>query len=239
MPLDEVAELLGGVVAAGVCGEEVAQVAQHLLDPLPVLRGRVLEGLLHPREALVEQLAPEQVLDLLVGLPGIAAAPRVVGQLGDGGRRGCRQPLHPQLGEPCVVVEVAGELLALGEHGLVEQPAHLVERAPEGVPFQQLAPPLRHLPRQLVEPDPGCRALAEQLANRPLGGHPGHDVLTDGVEGLAQVDGGCEGIRPSCIPGIARRATAGRATCIRSTGARPTGIRPSAACAPAARPAHP
>ena len=172
MLVHEVAELLGRVVAAGVGGEQVAEVAQHLLDPLAVLGRGVLERLLHPGEALVEQLAAEQVLDLVVLLAGVAAAPLVVGELGDRRRRGRRQPLHPHLGEPRVVVEVAGELLALGEHRVVEQLADLVEGAAELVLLEQLAPPLRHLARELVETDPRLGALAEQLAHRPLGrGH--------------------------------------------------------------------
>ena len=77
--LHEVPELLGGVVAAGVSGEQVAEVAEHLLDPLAVLGGGVLERLLHAGEALVEQLAAEQVLDLVVLLARLAAAPLVVG----------------------------------------------------------------------------------------------------------------------------------------------------------------
>ena len=170
VPVHEVAELLGRVLAPGVGGEEVVEVAEHLLDALAVLGGGVLEGLLHPREALVEQLAAEEVLDLLVLLAGVAAAPRVVGQLGDRGRGGRRgSPSIRISAKPGVVVEVSGELLALGEHGLVEQAAHLVERAAERVLLQQLAPALRHLPGQLVEADPGCRALAQQLAHGPLG----------------------------------------------------------------------
>ena len=90
--LHELAELLSRVVATGVRREQVAEVAQHLLDPLAVLRRGVLEGLLHAGEALVEQLAPEEVLDLLVLLAGVRAAPLVVGELHDGRRRGRRSP---------------------------------------------------------------------------------------------------------------------------------------------------
>ena len=199
-------ELLGGVVAAGVRGEQVAEVAQHLLDPLAVLGRGVLERLLHPGEALVEQLAAEEVLDLVVLLAGVAAAPLVVGELGDRRRGGCREPLHPHLGEPCVVVEVAGQLLALGEHGVVEQLPDLLEGAAELVLLEQLAPALRHLPGQLVEADPRLGALPQQLAHRPLGRDPGHDVLADGVERLAQVDRGRERVGPPGVPGVPRRA---------------------------------
>ena len=87
VPFHEVAELLGGVVPPGMCREQVVEVAKHLLDPLAVLRRRVLEGLLHAGEPLVQQLATEEVLDLLVLLAGLPAAPGVVGELGDGRRR--------------------------------------------------------------------------------------------------------------------------------------------------------
>ena len=40
--------------------------------------------------------------------------------------------------QPGVVVEVAGELLALLEHRAVEQLPHLAQGAVEGVPLQQL-----------------------------------------------------------------------------------------------------
>ena len=67
--------------------EEVGEVTEHLLDTGPVLVGGVLQGLLHAGEALVEHLAAEEVLDLLVLLPALAAPPVVVRRLGDGGGR--------------------------------------------------------------------------------------------------------------------------------------------------------
>ena len=129
----------------------------------------VLEGLLHAGEPLVEQLATEEVLDLLVLLAGLAAAPVVVGELGDGRRRRGRQALHPHLGEAGVVVEVAGELLALGEHGLVEEPADLLEGAAEGVLLEELPAPCGDLPGEVVEPGARRRSAPEQLAHGPLG----------------------------------------------------------------------
>ena len=66
----ELAELLFGVLAAGVGVEQVVEIVQHLVHAGPVLVGRVLERLLHSREALVEHLAAQQVPDLLVVLPG-------------------------------------------------------------------------------------------------------------------------------------------------------------------------
>ena len=65
----------------------------------------------------------------------------------------------------------------------------------------------RDLARELVETHPGCRALPEQLTHRALGRGPGHDVLTDGVERLAQVDGRRERVGAAGVPGVPRRAT--------------------------------
>ena len=68
----EVGEVLGGVLAPAVLLEQLVEVVEHLRDGRPILLGRALEGLLHAGEALVEQLAAEEVLDLLVRLTGLA-----------------------------------------------------------------------------------------------------------------------------------------------------------------------
>jgi hypothetical protein len=66
--------------------EQLVEVAEHLVDRGAVLVAGVLQRLLHAGEPLVEQLAPQQVLDALVVLARLAALPVVVAQLGD--RRG-------------------------------------------------------------------------------------------------------------------------------------------------------
>ena len=83
----ELLEVLLGVLTAGVLVEQVVEVLEHLRDALPVLVGGPFERLLHPGEALVEHLAAEQVADLLVILPGLRAAPVVVGEFLHGLRR--------------------------------------------------------------------------------------------------------------------------------------------------------
>ena len=52
--------------------EQLVEVVEHLVDRGAVLVGRVLERLLHAGEPLVEHLAAEQVLDLLVVLARLA-----------------------------------------------------------------------------------------------------------------------------------------------------------------------
>ena len=90
----EVTELLVRDALAGVLLQQVVEVGEHLLDGLPVLLGGALERLLHAGEALVEELAAEQVLDRLVGLARLRGLPVVRRQLADRGRRwrtaGCR-----------------------------------------------------------------------------------------------------------------------------------------------------
>ncbi len=55
----EVAELLVGVLPAGMGVEQIVEVREHLLHPGAVLLGGALERLLHALEALVEHLAAE------------------------------------------------------------------------------------------------------------------------------------------------------------------------------------
>ena len=76
----EVLEILMAVLAAGVLVEEFVEVVEHLVDGLAVFIAGVLQCLFHAREALVEHLPAEQVLDLLVALPRLGAAPVVVGE---------------------------------------------------------------------------------------------------------------------------------------------------------------
>ena len=173
--------------------EQVVEVGEHLVDGCAVLVGGVLERVLHAGEPLVEQLATEQVLDLLVRLAGLPALPVVRRQLGDRGRGAGRQAVELELAEgPVAVVhlDVAGELLALLEHGPVEQLAHLLQRAVELVVAQQVAPPLGDPAGQVVETGLVASAAAQELPHRPLGAVAGHHVLADLVERLAEVDRG-------------------------------------------------
>ena len=109
--------------------QQVVEVVQHLVDALAVLVGGALQRLLHAGEALVEHLAAQQILDLLVLFAGLRAAPVVVRQLLDGLGRRRRQRVELQFAEAGVVVQRAGQLLAFGQHGLVEQLLDLLQGA--------------------------------------------------------------------------------------------------------------
>ena len=109
--------------------QQVVEVVQHLVDALAVLVGGALQRLLHAGEALVEHLAAEQILDLIVLFAGLGAAPVVLGQLLDGLGRRRRERVQLQFAEAGVVVQRAGQFLAFGQHGLVEQLLDLLQGA--------------------------------------------------------------------------------------------------------------
>jgi hypothetical protein len=207
----ELVEVLLGVLTPAPLLEQLVEVAQHLVDRRAVLVGGVLECLLHAGEPLVQQLAAEQVLDLLVGLAGLAALPVVRRQLADGCGHVGRPPvrvcsLQLQLAECAVAVvhvDVARELLALLEHRLVEKLADLVEGAVEVVPLQQLAPPLGHPAGEVVEAALVATAPAQELPHRALGRVAGHHVLADRVQRLADVDRRGERVA-AAVPPVAR-----------------------------------
>ena len=110
-----------GVLTASVLVQQVVQVVEHFVDALTVLIGGAFERLLHAGEALIEHLAPEQILDLLVFFPRLAAAPVVVGEFLHGFGRRRRERIQLQLAESRVVVQRAGQGFALGQHRLVEK----------------------------------------------------------------------------------------------------------------------
>ena len=188
---------------------------QHLVDRRAVLVGGVLERLLHAGEALVEQLAAEQVLDLLVVLAGLAALPVVVAQLADRGRGATAGRFSSCISRNArsrvVHVDVAGQLLALLEHGVVEQLADLLQRAVEVVPLEQLAAPLGHPAGQVVEAGLVAAAAAQELPHRALRRVAGHHVLADRVERLGEVDRRRERVGPAVVPAVARSRARGRA----------------------------
>ena len=210
MLVHELGEVLVGVRPRRVLLQQVVEVGEHLRDGGPVLLGRALERLLHPGEALVEQLATEQVLDLLVGLAGLRGLPVVRRQLAHRCRGRRRQVVEHHLAEVAVLVghrDVAGQLAALGEHGLVEQLAHLLHGAVEVVALQDVAAALRELALQLVEPGLVVAAAPQELAHRVLGRVAGHHVLPDGVERLGEVDR-----RGERVAAVVPREAAHRAT---------------------------
>ena len=205
----ELGEVVVGVVPRRMLLEQVVEVGEHLLHRGPVLLGGTFESLLHPGEALVEELATQQVLDLLVGLAGLAALPVVGRQLAHrgGGRRG--EVVHQHLAEVAVPVvhrDVAGQLASFGRDGLVQELAHLTERAVEVVALQDLAAPLGHPSGQVVEPCLVVAATSQELLHRPLGRVARHHVLPDRVERLGEVDGRCERVAAVVLAIAAHRS---------------------------------
>ncbi len=199
-------ELLLRVRAAAVVLEQLVEVPHHVRDGGAVVVRGVLERLLHAGEALVEDLAAEQVLDLLVLLSGGRTRPVVAAQFLHGARGRRRQAVELQLGQRAVTVvhvDVPGEFPALGAQGLVEQLLHLLQGAVEVVPAREFASAFGHTAHQVVEAPLRLPATAQELAEGALGRGPAHDVLADGVERLGQVDRGSERVRPALVPAVA------------------------------------
>ena len=209
MLVHEVGEVLVGVLAEAVLLEQLVEVADHLVDGGLVLVGGVLEGFLHPLEALVEHLPAEEVLDLLVVLAGLLALPVVVGELAHRRRRARRQVAELHLAEVAVgvvQVDVTGQLLALLEHRSVEELLDLLHRAVEVVLAEQLTTLVGDLAGQVVEAALVLPATTQELAHRALGRVPRHHVLADGVQRLGQVDGRRERVRATVVPAVAGAA---------------------------------
>ena len=192
------------VLPAGMLLQQGIQVIDHLLDPGAVLVGRVLQRLLHPREPLVQLLPAEQLGDLLVRLPGCAGAPLIVTQLVDRGRRRRRQILQLQFGESGVVVQIAGQLLAFGQHRLIEQLAYLVQRAVEAMALQQLLPLLGDPASQLIQTGPIPITAAQELLHRALRRGALHHVATDLLQRLGQIHRRRQRIRAVVIRPVRR-----------------------------------
>ena len=234
----ELAELLRGVLAAGVRLEQVVQVRDHLADPLDVLGRRVLHRLLHALEALVERLPAQEVLDLLVGLARLGVAPVVVLQLGHGprGRRGQRVELH--LAEPGVVGVLGLQGVPLGLERPLEQLADLLQRPVEPVLALQLAAPLVEPAHEVVETLLVAQPAAHQLAHRLPRRRALHDVAAQLVHRRPQVERRRQGVRPvvEAAVGVAPAARAALVAAARVRVSRhrppfrPRRRRPSPAC---------
>jgi hypothetical protein len=129
--LHELVEGGGGVLAAGVGVEHGVELGQHAPDPVHVLLARPGERIAHALEAAVEQLAPEQVTDLLVEVGGFWRTPLAVGELADGTGGVGGELVQLGLVEPRLVGRVRRERGPLGVEGLVEQLPDAVEGAAE------------------------------------------------------------------------------------------------------------
>ncbi len=179
----------GVLVTGGVPGEQLVEVGQHLLDALHVALVDVRHRLLHALEALVHQLAAEQVLDLLVRLARLGGAPVVVGQVPHG-RRGARwQRVQLRLTEPGVVGRLREQRPPLGAQRLREQPLDLLQRAVQPVPPLDVRPLLPQPAHQVVQAAGALGAAAQQLAQRGGGRAALHHLAAELVHGRAQIRG--------------------------------------------------
>ena len=204
----EVVELLLGVLALLPRVEQPVEVGEHLVQRGPVLVGRVLERLLHAGEALVEDLPAQEVLDLVELRARLAAAPVVAVELVDGGRGRRREVVELQLRQGTVAlvhVDVARQLLALGQDRPVEELLDLLEGAVEVVLLGQLLAAFGDPPRQLVQAGLVPSAAPQELAHRPLGRVARHHVLADRVQRLGEVDRRRERVRPVDVRGVPLR----------------------------------
>ena len=186
-----------GVLAAVVRVDELREVGDHVLDRLHVLLGGVLQRVLHRREGAVEHLPAQQVLDLLVGLPRLVGAPRVVLERADGAGGVVGQRVQLVLGQPRGVVRIGEQLALLGGQRLVEQLADLLQGAVHPPGRAGPAQPLAHRTAQLVEAPPSLRAAAQQLAQRLADAAAGEHRVADLVDGVAEVVGRRERVGPA------------------------------------------
>jgi hypothetical protein len=207
----EPVELLLGVLTAGVGLEHVVQRGDHLPDPGHVLGAGAAQRVPHPAELAVQHLPPQQVLDLLVRLPGLVRAPLVVRQLADGAGRVVRQRVQLRFREPGRVVRVGEQLPPLGRQRPVQQPAHLLQRAVQPPAPARLPGLAAHLAAQLVQPAQPARvasALLEQPAQRLPGRRPGQHVVADLVQRPAHVERWLQRVGPA-VPGAVPVAGSG------------------------------
>ena len=200
----EIVEVPLGVLAAGMLVQQVIEVVKHVGDALAVLVGGAFQRLLHAGEPLVEHLPAQQILDLLVLFAGLAAAPVVVGQLLHrlGRRRG--QRLELQFAEPGVVVQRPGQLLALRQHRLVEQPLDLLQGAVKVVAGQQFPTPTVGFGSQFVGTCHVLGATPQQLGQGPPRRRALHDVLADLLQRLPQVDRRRQRVGAAGVAGVPR-----------------------------------
>jgi hypothetical protein len=184
----EALEGLLGVLAAGVGVQHRVEVGQHVLDPLHGGRVVRLQALLHAPELGVEDLAAEQVADLLVGGGRLGRAPAVVGQLAHGAGGVVRELVQLGLGQPGGVRRVGEQGAPLLLQGPVEQLADLDQGAVHARGAAQLAAALAGPAQQVVQATQARHAAPEQVGQRLGGPVAAQDPLGQAVEGAADVE---------------------------------------------------
>ncbi len=186
------------LLASGVPVQHVVQVRHHLADPLHRLRVRVGQRVAQPLELAVEHLPPQQVTQLLEGLPGRGRAPFVGRQRLDraGGVVGQRVELG--LTQPGVVGRVGEQLGPLLPDRLVQQRPCPLQGAVEPAALSQLAAASAYLSEHVVETSAVLRArqaALEQVAQGVHGRGTGQDGVAHLVESRTHVVRRGEGVR--------------------------------------------
>ena len=197
--LHEALEIRRGVLAAGVGGQHLVQVAEHVLDPLHRLRVGILHDLPHAAELAVQHVAAQHVLELLEGLAGGGRPPVVVGQLPDRLRRVGRQRVQVGLAHPGLVARVGEQLGPLLPDGRVEQGPGLLEdavEAPAAADFPLPVPdPAQHVV-QAPQARPVAEAAAQHFPQRVGRVGAGEYRVAHLIDGAAHVERERERIRP-------------------------------------------
>ncbi len=202
----EVREVGRGVGTLTVLGQQAVEVTQHLGDSGAVLIGGTLHSLFHAGELLIQHFPAEQILDLFELLSRLGGLPVIGVEFGDRSRGGLGKIVQQQLPEGAVGVihhHVTGELTALGQHRLVEQFLRLAQRAAEVVALQQLTASFSGTAGEFIKTLPPARTPAQVFAQGLLGGVPGHDIPTDGIQGLGEIHRGRQWIRPTGVAAVA------------------------------------
>jgi hypothetical protein len=202
VPFHEAIEVGLGVLAAGVGGQHLVQVAEHVLDPLHRLRVGVAHRLPHAAELAVEHLAAQQVPEPVEGLPGGGGAPVVIGQLPDRLGRVRGQPVQVGFAQPGLVAGVREQLGALLPDGRIEQGAGLLENAVQPAAAADLPLPVTDPAQQVIKAPPTGLTPSEQVPERVGRVGAGQDLLAHLVDGAAHVVGERQRVRAVDVPAV-------------------------------------
>ncbi len=195
----EVVEVLLLVLAPRVVLEHLGQRGHHVLDPLHGLLVGLVQALLHALELAVQDLLPQQVLELLERLPGRRRLPFVVRQLPDRARGVGRDRVQLGLAHPRGVAGVGEQLRPLLADRLVQHGPDLLEHAVQAAAVAHLALPLAHPAQHVVQAAVPGHALAQQVAQRR--GRVGalQHRLAQRVDRAPDVVGRLQRIRPAGV----------------------------------------
>ena len=195
----EAVEVRLGVLAPGVRLQHLVEIGQHVLDPLHGFGVRLLQDFLHAAELAVQDLAAEQVLEPLEGLPGGLAAPVVVGQPADGLRGVGRQPVQLVLAEPGLVAGVGEQLGPLLADRRVQQRPRFLQDAVQPATVADLALPVADPAQQVIQAAAAIHAAAQQIAQGAGRIRAVQHRVAQLVQGAAGVERCRQRIRPVVI----------------------------------------